>query len=256
MKPQVSPQAEKPVALITGGTRGIGKAIALKLATAGTQLLLNYFRNSQAAQSTQAEIEALGAPRPLLLKANVGKAEQVQNMLEQVQDEYGRLDILISNAASGVLKPAKELSRRHLEWSMEINAYALMALTQAAAPLMPRGGRIIAISSQGATQAIENYAAVGASKAALEAYVRHLAAELAPEGLHVNAVSAGVVDTEALKHFPNREALLQNAARRTPYGRLTTPEDVAEVVNFLCSPAADMIHGQTLVVDGGYSILA
>jgi enoyl-[acyl-carrier protein] reductase III len=149
-----------------------------------------------------------------------------------------------------------ELTRRHLEWTFEINTYALLFLAQQAMPLLRPGSRILAISSQGASHVIPNYAAVGASKAALEALVRQLSVELAPQGIHVNVISAGVVDTEALQHFPNREALLQQSAQSTPFGRLTRPEDVADVALFLCSRLSDMIHGQTLVVDGGYRILS
>ncbi|MGV3524955.1 MAG: enoyl-[acyl-carrier-protein] reductase FabL [Candidatus Sericytochromatia bacterium] len=243
-------------ALITGGTRGIGRAVALRLAGAGARVALSYLRNRKAAEATAAEIVALGGPPPLLLKGNLGEPDKVAALVAELRESFGSLDILISNAASGVLKPGLELSRRHLTWTMEINAYALLDLVQQAAPLMPVGGRIIALSSAGATRAIPNYAAVGASKAALEALVRHLALELAPRGLRVNTLCAGVVDTEALTHFPNREALLSDALERTPAGRLVTPEDVADVALLLCSPLAAMIQGQTLVVDGGNSILA
>jgi len=139
---------------------------------------------------------------------------------------------------------------------MEINARALLSLTQQAAPLMSKGARIMAVSSMGAVRAVENYTAVGASKAALESLVRHLAVELGPMGINVNTISAGAVDTEALKKFPNREQILNGALQRTPMGRLTTPEDVADVALFLCSDLAAMIQGQTIVVDGGYSIRA
>jgi enoyl-[acyl-carrier protein] reductase III len=140
---------------------------------------------------------------------------------------------------------------------MDINAGTLLPLAQRSVPLMPStGGKIIAVSSLGAVRAIPNYTAVGASKAALESLVRHLALELAPRSINVNAISAGIVDTEALKHFPNRSEMIESTSARTPAGRLTLPEDVADAVIFLVSPLARMIHGHTLVVDGGYSILA
>ncbi|MBF2054497.1 MAG: enoyl-[acyl-carrier-protein] reductase FabL [Candidatus Sericytochromatia bacterium] len=243
-------------ALITGGSRGIGKAIALALAQQGVQVFLNYLRNKKAAEAAADEIEAASGQRPLLFKANVGDQEKVQALITELKEHTDQIDFLISNAASGVLKPGLELTRRHLEWTFEINTYALLFLVQAARPLLPQGARVLAISSQGASHVIPDYAAVGASKAALESLVRHLSVELAPEGLHINAISAGVVDTDALKHFPAREQLISNAASRTPAGRLTTPEDVANVALFLCSDLAEMIHGQTLVVDGGYRILA
>jgi enoyl-[acyl-carrier protein] reductase III len=164
------------------------------------------------------------------------------------------LDILVSNAASGVLKPAMELTTRHWNWAMDINARALLSLTQHAVPMMQSGGRIMAVSSLGAVRAVPNYTVVGASKAALESLIRHLAVELGPKGILVNTISAGVVDTDALKKFPNRDDIIAASLERTPLGRLTTPEDVADLALFLCSDLAGMIHGQTVVVDGGYAI--
>ena len=243
------------VGLVTGSSRGIGKAIALRLAENGVDLVVNYVRHRQDAEATARLIEEKGA-RCLVVKANVANDEDLQGMFALIKSEFGHLDFLISNAASGVLKPALELSSRHWNWAMEINARALLSLTQQAAPLMSKGARIMAVSSMGAVRAVENYTAVGASKAALESLVRHLAVELGPMGINVNTISAGAVDTEALKKFPNREQILNGALQRTPMGRLTTPEDVADVALFLCSDLAAMIQGQTIVVDGGYSIRA
>lgn len=243
------------VGLVTGSSRGIGKAIALRLAESGVDLVVNYVRHRQDAEATARLIEEKGA-RCLVVKANVANDEDLQTMFALIKSEFGHLDFLISNAASGVLKPALELSSRHWNWAMEINARALLSLTQQAVPLMAKGARIMAVSSMGAVRAVENYTAVGASKAALESLVRHLAVELGPMGINVNTISAGAVDTEALKKFPNREQILDGALQRTPMGRLTTPEDVADVALFLCSDLAAMIQGQTIVVDGGYSIRA
>lgn len=243
------------VALITGSSRGIGRAIALRLAEHGASMVVNYVRHRQEAENTASLIEQKGA-RCVVVKANVANDADVGEMFEQIRAEFGRMDILVSNAASGVLKPAMELSSRHWNWAMDINARALLTLTQHAVPLMQQGGRIMAVSSMGAVRAVENYTAVGASKAALESLVRHLAVELGPLNISVNTISAGAVDTEALKKFPNRQQILDAALARTPLGRLTTPEDVADVALFLCSRLSNMVHGQTLVVDGGYSIRA
>ena len=243
------------VGLVTGSSRGIGKAIALRLAENGVDLVVNYVRHRQDAEATARLIEEKGA-RCLVVKANVANDEDLKGMFALIKSEFGHLDFLISNAASGVLKPALELSSRHWNWAMEINARALLSLTQQAVPLMSKGARIMAVSSMGAVRAVENYTAVGASKAALESLVRHLAVELGPMGINVNTISAGAVDTEALKKFPNREQILEGALQRTPMGRLTTPGDVADVALFLCSELAAMIQGQTIVVDGGYSIRA
>ncbi|MBU0729181.1 MAG: enoyl-[acyl-carrier-protein] reductase FabL [Proteobacteria bacterium] len=243
------------VALVTGSSRGIGKAIALRFAENGVNMVVNYIRHRRDAEETAALIEERGA-RCLVVKANVANDEDVASMFELIDKEYGRLDFLVSNAASGVLKPVLELTSRHWNWAMDINARALLTLAQHAVPLMRDGGKIMAVSSLGSVRAVENYTAVGASKAALESLVRHLAVELGPIGIKVNTISAGAVDTEALKKFPNRTQILDTALARTPLGVLTTPEDVADVALFLCSDLAKMIHGQTIVVDGGYSIRA
>lgn len=242
-------------ALVTGGSRGIGRSIAIALAEAGCDVAVNFIRHRSAAEAVGKQIEAMGRAA-LILKGNVAKEEHVHGMFKEIQDVWGRIDILISNAASGILKPITELTLHHWQWTMNINAASLLPLIQNALPLMEKGGKVIAVSSLGAVRAIPNYAFVGASKAALESLVRHLTVELAPRGIRVNCVSAGAVETDALRHFPNREIMLKESLARTPNGRLTTSEDVANVVLFLCSPLAAQIHGQTIVVDGGYSIVA
>ncbi len=243
-------------ALVTGSSRGIGRAIALSLADFKVDVAINYLRNRARAEETAHEIEQRGV-RSLVLKGNVAKPEQVERIFSSINDCWGGLDITVSNAASGVLRPARELTLHHFDWAMHINAAALLPITQQFLEMPSHDGKaLVAVSSLGALRAIPNYTAVGASKAALESMVRHLAAEFAPDGLRINAVSAGTVDTDALLHFPNREQLLDAARARTPAGRLIHPQDVANAVVFLCTDYASMIHGQTLIVDGGYSILA
>lgn len=242
-------------ALVTGGSRGIGRAIAVELARAGARVAVNFLRNRSAAEEAAAAIRAVG-PEPLLVRANVGEEEHLDRLFEKIKEEFGGLDLLVSNAASGVLKPATEITAKHFDWTLAINARALLGLVQRALPLMAgRGGRVVAISSLGAARSLPYYTAVGASKGALESVVRHLAGELGPRGLRINVVSPGVVETESLKHFPNREEMVEFSRRHTPAGRLATPEDVARVVLWLASDHAAMIHGQTIVVDGGYSIV-
>ncbi len=240
-------------ALITGGSRGIGRAIAVRLAEHGVNIVVNYVRHRRDAEETVAAIEKHGVGC-LAIKANVAKEKDVQRMFEEIQSTYKSMDILVSNAASGVLKPAMELTERHWDWAMDINARAMLTLARHAVPMMENGGRILGVSSLGAVRAVPNYAVVGASKAALESLVRHLAVELGPKGITVNTISAGVVDTDALKKFPNREEIIGRSLEMTPLGRLTTPEDVADLALFLCSQSASMIHGQAVVVDGGYAI--
>ena len=190
------------VALVTGGSRGIGRAIAIRLAENGVQVVVNYVRHKRDAEETASVIEKQGG-RCLLVKANVAEEADVEAMFEIITKEFGVLDILVSNAASGVLKPVMELTQRHWDWAMDINARALLTLVQRGFPLMSRGSRVLAVSSLGATRAIENYTTVGASKAALESLVRHLAVEFGPEGINVNTLSAGAVDTDALKKSAN-----------------------------------------------------
>ncbi|VAW41485.1 Enoyl-[acyl-carrier-protein] reductase [NADPH] [hydrothermal vent metagenome] len=241
------------VALITGGSRGIGRAIALRLAEQGADVVINYVRHRRDAEATVAAIEGKGV-RCMAVKANVAREEDVTRIFDEIRTVYDHLDILVSNAASGVLKPVMELTTRHWNWAMDINARALLTLTQNAVPMMARGGKIMAVSSLGAARGVENYTVVGASKAALESLVRHLAVEFGPLGINVNTISAGVVDTDALKKFPNRNEIIDVSLQRTPLGRLTTPEDVADLALFLCSDLSTMIQGQVIVVDGGYAI--
>lgn len=243
-------------ALVTGSSRGIGRAIALSLADFKVDVAINYLRHRERAEETAREIEARGA-RALVVKANVARPDHVDRMFAAIAEHWGGLDIVVSNAASGVLKPAAELTLHHFDWAMHINAAALLPIIQNLSRMPSKEEKcLVAVSSLGAIRAIPNYTAVGASKAALESMVRHLAAEFAPQGIRVNAVSAGTVETDALLHFPNREELLEGARRRTPAGRLLGPQDVANTVVYLCTDFASMIHGQILVVDGGYSILA
>ena len=240
-------------AFITGGSRGIGRAIALKLAQSGCDIGIAYHNSHEEAEVVCSTIRKLGR-KAMAVQADVSDPESLAEAFQAVRKEFDRLDIAISNAAIGVLKPAMELTLKHWRRCMETNALALNLLAQQSVPLMSNGGRIVAISSLGAWRAIPQYAFIGASKAALEALVRSLAQELGQRGIRVNAVSAGVVDTDALKYFPNREQLLQEYARRTPAGPTLTVEDVANAVFLLCLPEASMINGHTLVVDGGYCI--
>jgi len=237
--------------LVTGGTRGIGKAIALRLASEGaTRIALGYLRNDKAAEAAAAEIRAAGA-EPILVRGNVASEKVVAEFAS-----HGPYAAVVHNAATGVIKPALETEDKHWDWTLNANARALLSLARACAPDMPTGSSIVAVSSLGAQRVLENYVLVGTSKAALESVVRYLAVELSPRGIRVNAVSAGVVETEALDHFPNREQMLSAGKTRTPAGRLVEPEDVAGAVAFLCSPDADMLRGHTRIMDGGYSLLA
>jgi enoyl-[acyl-carrier protein] reductase III len=237
--------------LVTGGTRGIGKAIALRFAALGAkQVVLGYLRNDKAAEAAAEELRAAGA-EPVLVRGNVASERVVAEFAS-----HGPYAALVHNAATGVIRSALETEDKHWDWTLAANSRALLSLARACAPDMSPGSSIVGVSSLGSTRVLENYILVGTSKAALESVVRYLAVELAPRGIRVNAVSAGVVETEALDHFPNREQMLRAAEARTPAGRMVEPEDVAAAVAYLCSPEAEMVRGHTLIVDGGFSLLA
>ncbi|MBM6616458.1 enoyl-[acyl-carrier-protein] reductase FabL [Bacillus suaedaesalsae] len=244
------------VALVTGSSRGIGKAIAMRLAKQGYDIIVNYARSKSAAEETAKEIEALGR-KAVVIKANVGKPEKIKEMFKEIDEHFNRLDVFVSNAASGVLRPLMELEESHWDWTMDINSKALLFCAQEAAKRMETsgGGKIVSLSSLGSIRYLENYTTVGVSKAAVESLTRYLAVELAPKNIVVNAVSGGAVDTDALKHFPNREDLLEDARKNTPAGRMVEPEDLVNAVMFLLSDDAQMVRGQTIIVDGGRSLL-
>ena len=247
--------------LVTGGSRGIGKAIALRFAEQGAaRVAIGYLRNDRAAEETAEELRSAGA-EPLLLRGNVASERVAAEAAE-----LGPFDVLVHNAATGVIRPALETEDKHWDWTLNANARALLTLARACAPQMPEGSSMVGVSSLGSIRVLDNYTLVGVSKAALEALVRYLAVELAPR-IRVNAVSAGVVETGALEHFPNREEMISSGLKRTPVGggggaaprgapRLVEPADVANAVCFLCSPTAAMVCGHTLIVDGGFSLLA
>lgn len=246
--------AAQKVALVTGSSRGLGKALAIALAEQGYDIVVNYARSKTAALDTVKEIEARGQ-KALLVRANVGDVEKLRGMFETIKEEFGRLDVFVSNAASGVLRPVMELEESHWDWTMNINAKAMLFGAQEAAKLMDNGGKIIGISSLGSIRYLENYTTIGVSKAAVESITRYLAVELAPKGIAVNTVSGGAIDTEALTHFPNREELLNDARVNTPAGRMVEIDDMVKAALFLISDNADMIRGQTIIVDGGRSIV-
>ena len=236
--------------LVTGGTRGIGLAIAHRLVRDGAgRVVLGYLRNDAAAEAAAAEFGKAGVTVDLV-RGNVATEATIAKLAAG-----GPYRVVVHNAATGVVRPALETEDKHWDWTLNANARSLLALARATAPAMEPGSAIVAISSLGAQRVLDNYVLIGTSKAALESVVRYLGVELAPRGVRVNAVSASVVDTEALAFFPNKDEMLATVDR-TPAGRLVEPADVASAVSFLCSGDAAMVCGQTLVVDGGFSLRA
>jgi len=245
------------VALVTGSGRGIGRAIALRLAQEGADLVINYMKNQSPADETAAQIRQMGR-RALVVQANVAKPADVDRLFAAIEAEFNGLDILINNAASGFNRPVLQQKVMGWDWTQNVNVRGFLLAAQHAVPMMEKrgGGHMVAISSPGSQRVMPDYVAVGASKAALEALTRYLAVELSPKNIVVNAVSPSLVETDAIKFFStlSDSNTIPRAIANTPAGRLVTPEDVAGIVAFLCSPAAFMIRGQVLIIDGGYTL--
>ncbi len=241
------------VALVTGGTKGIGKSIALKLAELGADVAVNFFRSRNAADAALAELKELGSDA-LAIRANIGNHEKMPKIFDEIKEKYGRLDILISNAALGLFTSAMDISDKAWHLSMNTNAEAFLHCVQMSDDLMPKGSKIVALSSLGTSRYIEGYAAIGISKAAIETLTRYFAWELAPRRINVNTVSGGFIDTDALKSFPNYQHMVDEVVKRTPFGRVGQADEIADVVVFMCTEKAKWITGQVIVVDGGYSL--
>ncbi|MFO1093174.1 MAG: SDR family oxidoreductase [Planctomycetaceae bacterium] len=246
------------VALVTGSSRGIGRACALKLAQAGADVVVNYLTSRAAADQVAAEISQ-ARRRTAVVKADVGEPEDVESMIGFIREHFGRLDILVSNAATGGFRPLIATTPRHFEAAMKTNAQALLSLVQSALPLLERSSgraKVISLSSHGSHRALPAYGAIGASKAALESLTRHLALELGGRGINFNVVQAGLVETDSFLQMPNRERLREARQARSLTGeRVLTVEDVAAAVTYLASPLSDLVQGHTLVVDGGAAVL-
>lgn len=244
------------VAFISGGSRGIGLAIAEKFAAQGAHVIFTYLRSRSDADAARKHLEAHGG-KVSIYRANMGNEESVREVFASIKSEYGHLDFLIHNAATGDLKPALDLTMDEWQRSHDINVKSLLLCAQLSAPLMHgRHGKIVSISSHGSERCLPNYTAVGVAKSSIECLSRYLAVEFAPKNITVNVVMAGTTETQSLKKIPRHEEMLDLAKSKTPVGRIGHPVDIANVVNFLCSEEAHWIVGQTIVADGGYSLLA
>jgi enoyl-[acyl-carrier protein] reductase III len=244
------------VVLVTGGTRGIGRAIALRLAREKpAHIVCAYYVNHDAAAEAVSAIEAAGASASAVA-TDVGDPRRFEELFRQIDERHGRLDVFISNAARTAFRPVMELAVRTWSRVVELNAQAFLVGSQLSARMMKKtgGGRIVGISSLGAQFCPPDYAALGASKAAMESLARYLACELASMNINVNVVSGGYVDTETMRLHPDYENLARQVIARTPGRRLAQPEDLAGIVAFLCAPESDWIRGQTIIADGGFSL--
>ena len=244
------------IAFISGGSRGIGLAIAENLAERGAHIVFSYLRSRADAVKAEKRLTFFRT-RVLAIRANMGNEEHIQNIFQMIQKEFGTLNFIIHNAASGVLKPVLDLTDEEWQRSLEVNLRALFLCAKLGVPLMKgRCGKIVSISSQGSRRVLSNYSAVGVAKAAMESLTRYLAVELAPIGININVVMAGTTDTQSLRTIPRYEQIIRLAKSKTPAGRIGSPEDIANVVSFLCSEESNWIVGQTIIADGGYSLIA
>lgn len=243
--------------VITGASRGIGRSLALSLADAGGTVVVNYKRNAEAAEKTLAEIEARGG-HGITVAADVEEPDEIDRLFDVVTDTYGRIDFFVSNAAASSFKPIMELKAHNLDRSYAMNVRALVLGAQRAVPLMTDGGRIVTLSSYGSMRAYPSYANLGSAKAAIETWVRYMAAEFAPYNINVNAVNGGIIESDSSAYFYNVPGMppLDGVLRTVPKGRMGTVKEVSDVVLFLLSEASAYITGQSLVVDGGLSTVA
>ncbi len=245
------------VALITGSRRGIGRACALRMAQAGADIVINYVTSGREADGVAAEIAAMGR-RVACVRVDVGEEEDVEDMISFVREQFGQLDILVHNAATGGFRPLSATSQRHFDAAMHTNVLSLVHLLKAAAPLLESGsdrGKVVVLSSHGTHMALPMYGLIGGSKAALTALARHWALELGDRGVNVNVVEAGLVDTDSTRRLPGADMMFAGRTSKTMVGqRQLEASDVADAVLFLSSALSDLVQGQTLVVDGGAAI--
>ena len=245
------------VALVTGSSRGIGRASALRLAEAGADVIINYVTSRAAAMDVAALIESTGR-RAYVIKADVGEEDDVESMIDFVAQNIGQLDIIVSNAATGGFRPLLAASEKHFQTTMNINVLSLVYLVRAAMPLLEKStsrAKVVAISSHGSHMALPWYGLIGGSKAALESVARHLTLEVGDRGVNVNVVKAGLVETDSTRKIPFADRMFAARSEKSMMGeRELTVDDVANVVLFLCSPLSDLVQGETIIVDGGAAI--
>lgn len=242
-------------ALVTGASRGIGRATALALANDGCDVAINFITREEGAQETAKQIQDLGR-RAIVIKADMREPEDIESMVGAIGDAWGGLDVIVSNAASGGFRELVDAKPVHFDSAMHTNVRALMLLVQAGLPWLAKSfgqAKVIALSSHGSHRALPAYSLIGASKAAIESLIRHMALELGPKGINFNVVLAGLVRTDSTSHVPDAETMFASMDKRllVAKDRTLLPEDVAEVVRFLASSSSDLIQGQTIIVDGG-----
>jgi len=238
------------VAVVTGASRGIGAAIAKRLAADGARVVVNYCRTEQAALEVVSAIQALGS-EAIAVKADIADHTQIQRLFLTTLEHFGRLDILVNNAGVFEMRPIEQIDAAHYAATFDVNVRGvLFACQEAARHFGSEGGRIINLSSVAARLAMPAGSVHVASKAAVEAITRCLAVELGARGITVNAVAPGATETDIAKWQPPE--LREQIINATALGRIGKPEDIADVIAFLASDQARWITGKTIGVDGGY----
>jgi enoyl-[acyl-carrier protein] reductase III len=247
-----SPPAGPRIALVTGGSGGIGSSICRRLSRAGASVAINYLRDRDKAESLRTALADAGGDAELF-QANVGKADEVARLVESVTERFGRIDVLVHCASLGTFTPTTATRASHWELTLGVHTTAFWECARSVSRIMPAGGSMIAVSSLGARRYTPEYGAVGVAKGALETLVKYLAVELGGAGIRVNGICGGPVDGERLRTSP-RFAEMEAEAGRRPSRRLGTAEELADVAVFLASPGARWVQGQVIVVDGGFSL--
>lgn len=242
--------------LVTGGSGGLGTALVRGFAAHGANVAFTYLTEGKIADQLAADVASAGG-RAVVIQANLAERGGLDQIESVVAAELGELDVLVANAASGVFKPLMKATERDWNWVLGVNTLSIVLLIQRfARALESRRGNVLAMSSLGALRAIPQYGLVGASKAALEAVVRQLAAELGPDGVRVNALAPGLMETRVVDVMGVAHGALAEAAARTPLGRLVTPEEVARVAVAVTSDLFAAVNGEVLTVDGGFRSVA
>ncbi|RZL84504.1 MAG: SDR family oxidoreductase [Rhodococcus sp. (in: high G+C Gram-positive bacteria)] len=241
--------------LITGGSRGMGRQLALRLAGQGANVVVNYRRDTESAQGTVKAIEEAGGTA-LAVQADVSDTDAVEAMVAQAAERFGHLDVVVANAAASAFKPLMDIRAHHVEKTMGITVQGFLDLVRLSLPHMQPGGRVLAVSGWDSFRALPGHGLLGAAKAAMESIVKYLAIELAGQGVTAVGVCPGPIDTDSFRYYAGEawDDYAKHWLAQTPSGAYPTPGEVADVMAFMCSPKSVAINGQTIVVDGGLSI--
>lgn len=240
--------------LVTGGSRGIGKKICYEFAQRGANIIFTYVRSSSEAKKIENELKKLGV-NAISKKLNLNSNNDINKFADEIKKLNVKIDFLINNAASGVMKNSIETTEKHWDWTMQINAKGPWILSKKLSEIMNKNSRIINISSPGSSKVLKNYFSIGVSKAALESITRYMAYDLAPKGINVNSISASLLETDAIQHFPNQSEIKKILNRKNPTQKKLLTDHIAKAAIMLCTEESEMIIGQNILVDGGDTLL-